>query len=176
METMQRTAWIAGLVLAAAPCLASGSDSPLTTAVVERRNAAAGFVGTLKFTVGRTARVCRDLLGEDDAWMRAIVDDWMTRNERWSQLAEVWTSAMLTAVLHEDGDAQAQAFHDGIRETIRTNAEAGVEALLGVDDAERMDACKRYAALVGSGALDITPQMEHHATLVELDASLSTAP
>jgi hypothetical protein len=173
---MQRTAWIVGLVLAAVTHVVNSGELPLTTAVVEQRNAAASFTGTLKFTVGRTARVCRDLLGKDDVWMRAIVDDWMSRNERWSQLAEVWTSAVLTAVLREDGATQAQTLRDEIREIIQANAEAGMEALLGVDDASRAAACERYAAAVGSGALDITPQMEHYAVLVELDAIVSASP
>ena len=144
-------------------------DSPqLTPQLLESRNAASGFAATLKFAVGRAARNCRDALGKDDAYMNAIVNDWLSRNGVYSGAAERWTSFVVSSIANQQGLAKGLAARDEIFATVRLDAQKEVDSLLGTTDADKAKACLNFPALVHSGKLDITPSAKLYPELSEL--------
>lgn len=146
----------------------AGTSSKLTPELMESRNAAAGFAGTMKFAVGRGARECRDVLGKDDSYMHAIVDDWLSRNGTYSHAAESWTSLILTSVANNVGPEKAREMGATIMRTIQTNAQTTVDGLLGTTAADQSTSCANFQGLVHSGKLDITPSAKLYPELQEL--------
>jgi hypothetical protein len=156
------------LTLAVAGQAYAGTSSKLTPQLMEARNAAAGFAGSLKFAVGRGARECRDALGKDDTYMKAIVDDWLSRNGAYSKAAESWVSLVLTTVANNSGPAKAQEMGAAIFNTVQSSAQATVDGLIGTSAEEHAIKCQTYPDLIHSGKLDITPSAKLYPELQEL--------
>jgi hypothetical protein len=157
------------MLLCVLPGAALAHDSPqLTQQLLESRNAAAGFAGTLKFAVGRAARTCRDVLGKDDAYMTAIVNDWLSRNGDYSGAAEKWTSFVVSSIANQQGLAKGLAARDEIFATVKVDAQKEVDSLLGTTDADKAKACLNFPAEIHAGKLDITPSAKLYPELHEL--------
>ena len=168
---MTKSALFALALLALAPVVPAQTASPAPTsshALMERRNAAAGFAGTVKFSVGRAARTCRDLLGKDDQYMRAIADEWTQRNSRYATAAERWTSMLLTAIAQAQGREAANKAYAQIMTIVQRDAEQSVQALLGTDPEVRKTRCEKLPAVISNGGLDITASAPLYQELQEL--------
>lgn len=150
-------------------CLASSSlISAQSSSLLEKRSEAAGFAGTLKFAIGRAARDCRDTLEKDDTYMRAIVNDWLSRNGRYSAAAELWVSVFVTAIARQEGREQGDKLMNHFMNEARTR---GIETsgwMIGVSKDEKKAKCQKYEAMVHSGVYDITPAMPQYKNLVDL--------
>jgi len=124
--------------------------------LIEKRNAASGFAGTLQFAVGRAAANCRDILGRDDQYMRSIVNDWLKRNAKFSEAAEKWTLMNLAAIAEARGEEAAQQAQDQIIGIVEQDALKIVEVMLGTDTDIKISRCEKLATIFSSGAYDIT--------------------
>jgi hypothetical protein len=157
------------VLLCVLPSASFAHDShQLTQQLLESRNAAAGFAGTLKFAVGRAARTCRDVLGKDDTYMYAIVNDWLSRNGVYSGAAERWTSFVVSSIANQQGLAKGLAARNEIFDTVKLDGQKEVDSLLGTTDAEKAKACLNFPAAVHAGKLDITPSAKLYPELHEL--------
>jgi len=173
-----RHARTATLVLAGAflSCGATLHAQEFTAQMLESRNAAAGFAGTLKFAIGRAARRCRTLLGKDEAWMRGVVDSWLERNGRFSEAAEMWSSLLATSVAKARGDAAGQEVARQIVDIISADAERLVISYLGETEDQQKQACTTYAQSIADGRFDIPPTAEMYPELLELVAMFEEDP
>ncbi len=159
-----------GTLLPAAQAQGASPASSSSQALMEQRNAAAGFAGTVKFAVGRAARTCGELLGKDEQYMRAIADDWTQRNSRYATAAERWTSMLLTAMAQAQGREAASRAYEQLMAAVQRDAAQSVAALLGSEPAVQKSRCEQLPAVIANGALDITPQAPLYAELQELAA------
>jgi hypothetical protein len=135
---------------------------------IETRNSAAGFAGTLKFFIGRTARDCKPYLNKDDDWMRGVVNNWMSRNGDYAEAAEVWTSAYLTYIANQKGMEEGLSTKKKILEIVTSNANAMTSDLLTGNDSERAQACTDFENRVMTGMYDITEELPQYKDLEDL--------
>jgi hypothetical protein len=149
---------------------------PFTQKQVDARNKASGFAGGVKFFVGRAARVCRDVLHKDDAYMKSIVDDWLSRNGKFSGAAEVWLSTIVSYVANRDGLEKGLALRDNFLAITKSNAETKIKSDLGVSEDDLTSSCQSYPNVVHAGKYDITEGSPEYVNLVELVRYINTRP
>jgi hypothetical protein len=161
------------LAAAAAAQVPPGQDA--AAQLVDNRNAAAGFVGTLKFAVGRGAKTCGEVLNKDDAFVHEIVDDWLSRNQKYSAASERWISLIVSSVANQKGMPQGLALKDQIMKSVAGNAQDAVDTLLGKTDAERAKSCPLFASKIHSGVWDVTPAARRYSDIEELATAMGDA-
>lgn len=148
----------------------------LSKEVLNRRNAAASYAGTVKFAVGRAARTCRDVLGKDDQYMRAIADEWTQRNLRYASSAERWLTVLVATINEGSGREAALEARDKLVGHIQNEGMKSAIRLVGTEPAMQKERCEKFPALVSSGSLDITEKAPLYKELQELAALFERPP
>jgi hypothetical protein len=134
----------------------------------ERRNAAAGFVGTLHFAVGRMAYECRAELGKPESWVQETAQAWRVRNDRYWRAHVNYMSKQLEAALAAGGESVRKRLSLAYAGTVRKEASAIVESWLRPGNGSKREACERYVKRLEEGAEDIHPGGPMSAELEDL--------
>jgi len=148
---------IQGMVIATILLLsgAATAQSPIRVES-ESRDAAAAFVGTENFLIGRIGRDCMSVLDRMET-PQQFVANWQRRNSKYYAASIQYMAKRLDEALAEGGTAKRDTVLAAYSANVQSNAEASASDWLGRGD--RKQACARAVAAIESGAMDITPRM-----------------
>ena len=151
---------VTSLGLASVAITAQGAE-PVTS---ESRDAAAAYVGTTNFTVGRIGRDCLALLGRPES-PQEFVQAWQGRNAKYYIAHQKYMLKRLDQALVEGGVPARDAVAIAYGSAVRREGDASAARWLQQDGKEK--GCSRAVQLVDSGAMDIGPKVP---IISELDA------
>jgi hypothetical protein len=146
------------LTVLVATLLLSGAamaQSPLRVES-ESRDAAAAFVGTENFMIGRIGRDCMPVLGRMET-PQQFVKAWQDRNTKYYVSSIRYMSKRLDEALAEGGAAKRDTVLNAYVTNVQSNGDAAARDWLS--RGERKQACERAVATIESGAADITPKI-----------------
>jgi hypothetical protein len=121
----------------------------------EPRNAAAAFVGTTNFVVGRMARECYQILNESESFVKAHARDWQLRNEKFYAASVAYMGKLLDEAEHKGGAAAKQSVLSAYTAAVRGDGTKTIEDWMKKGD--KLDVCRKHVALAQQGELDIKP-------------------
>lgn len=122
----------------------------------ESRDAAAAFVGTENFMIGRIGRDCMSVLGRMET-PQQFVETWQRRNSKYYAAAVNYMSKRLDEALAEGGAAKRDTVLAAYLTNIQSDGDASAKDWLARGDQKQ--ACKRAVTAIESGAVDITPKI-----------------
>jgi hypothetical protein len=134
---------------------AAMAQSPLRVES-ESRDAAAAFVSTQNFMIGRIGRDCMSALGRMET-PQQFVQMWQGRNTKYYVFGIKYIAKRLDEALAEGGTAKRDTVLAAYSTTIQRNGEASANDWLS--RGERKQACERAVAIIESGAFDITSKV-----------------
>lgn len=122
----------------------------------ESRDAAAAFVATQNFMIGRIGRECMPALGRTQT-PQQFVAAWQARNARYLAAHVNYMTRRLDEALAAGGAAQRDTVLASYATSVRRDGEGAADTWL--TRGERKQACARVVATIESGALDITSRV-----------------
>ena len=134
---------------------AAMAQSPLRVES-ESRDAAAAFVGTQNFMIGRIGRDCMPALGRTET-PQQFVQAWQGRNTKYYVSSTKYLAKRLDEALAEGGTTKRDTVLASYKTIIQSNGQAA--ASLWLERGEQKQACERAVAIIESGANDITPKV-----------------
>lgn len=146
------------LAILATTLLLSGAvmaQSPLRVES-ESRDAAAAFVGTENFMIGRIGRDCMQVLDRMET-PQQFVKAWQDRNTKYYVASIRYMSKRLDEALAEGGAAKRDTVLAVYATNVQRDGDAAAKDWLS--RGERKQACEHAVATIESGAADITPKM-----------------
>lgn len=133
--------------------LVAFADSSKTIAS-ESRDAAAAYIGTNNFIVGRMAVECFGLL-ERPQPPQEFAAQWQKRNAKFYAASVTYMGQRLKEVEQVSGRSVMDAVLAKYSASIRGDGAAAVADFF--KKGEKIDVCRRVIGLIDSGALDIRP-------------------
>jgi hypothetical protein len=130
----------------------------------ESRDAAAAFMGTTNFTIGRIASACLAVVGRTES-PQDYVSQWQRRNAKYWLAARKYMIKRLDEALESGGTAKRDAVLAEYSAAVRRDGEASAQSW--ITRGSREEACKRALSLIDAGGLDVSPRIP---ILSELDA------
>ncbi|MGC3962360.1 MAG: hypothetical protein QM803_03280 [Rhodocyclaceae bacterium] len=121
----------------------------------ESRDAAAAYVGTQNFVVGRMARDCFEILGRSDT-PKDFVAAWQSRNQNYYAASVIYMGARLTEVEKTGGEHELKKVATSFQYSVQSQGAATVADFF--KKGEKSEVCKRVIGLIENKAFDITPQ------------------
>jgi hypothetical protein len=146
------------LTVLVATLLLSGAamaQSPLRVES-ESRDAAAAFVGTRNFMIGRIGRDCMPVLGRMET-PQQFVQVWQGRNKKYYVSSIRYMSKRLDEALAEGSAAKRDTVLNAYVTNVQSNGDAAAKDWLS--RGEQKETCEHAVATIESGAADITPKM-----------------
>jgi hypothetical protein len=134
---------------------AAMAQSPLRVES-ESRDAAAAFIGTQNFMIGRIGRDCMSSLDRMET-PQQFVRAWQGRNTKYYVSSTKYMTKRLDEALAEGGTVKRDAVLATYSTIIQRNGEASAKVWLS--RGEQKQACERAVAIIESGAADITPKV-----------------
>jgi hypothetical protein len=128
----------------------------LSGAATESRDAAAAFVGTENFMIGRIGRDCMSVLDRMET-PQQFVQAWQERNAKYYVSSIQYMKQRLDEALAEGGTAKRDTVLTAYMTNVQRNGDAAAKEWLS--RGERKQACERAVAAIESRAADITPRM-----------------
>jgi len=122
----------------------------------ESRDAAAAFVGTENFMIGRIGRDCMAVLGRMET-PQQFVQAWQGRNSKYYVSSITYMAKRLDEALAEGGTSKRDTVLSAYVTAIQKDGAAAANDWLS--QGERKQACERAVATIESGAADITPKI-----------------
>ena len=122
----------------------------------ESRDAAAAFVGTENFMIGRIGRDCMSVLGRMET-PQQFVQAWQKRNSKYYVSSIQYMNKRLDEALAEGGTAKRDIVLNAYMTNVQRNGDAAAKDWLS--RGEPKQACERAVATIESGAADITPKV-----------------
>jgi hypothetical protein len=122
----------------------------------ESRDAAAAFVGTENFMIGRIGRDCMSVLGRMET-PQQFVETWQRRNSKYYVASIRYMGKRLDEALAEGGTAKRDTVLAAYTANIQSSGDASAKNWLSRGD--RKQACERAVTVIESGANDITPKL-----------------
>ena len=130
----------------------------------ESRDAAAAYIGTQNFMIGRIGRECMAILGRVQS-PQQFVQAWQTRNAKYYLAHTKYMVKRLNEALLEGGTAKRDTVLANYSTSVRHEGEGAANDWLS--RGERKQTCERVVASIESGAADITSRVP---IFEELDA------
>lgn len=140
------------LLLAAFAATTAGAQ-PASVATPSR-DAALTYVGSGNFIVGRLARECLALVGRADT-PQEVVARWQDRNGPYVDASAKYMEKRLAEAAASGGQAARDALQQSMRNAV---IGTGEEAVRGLLQGRREEACMRAISLLDAGGLDISPK------------------
>ena len=157
--------WIA-ISLGLLQCGAAHAQSPLRIEN-ESRDAAAAFIGTHNFMIGRIGRDCMPVLGRMET-PQQFVQAWQQRNAKYYASAIRYMKQRLDEALAEGGTARRDAILAVYTSKVQSNGDAAAKDWLARGAPKQ--ACEQAVATIESGAADITSRIRMFDELEALTA------
>jgi hypothetical protein len=137
-----------GTMFLAQSAVQADSSAPFAT---ESRDASAAYVGTANFIVGRMARECLEIIGRKET-PQEYVSLWQKRNSKYYAASATYMTMRLKEAERTGGKELMNKVLAAYTGAVRGDGEAAVRATLS--KGEKSEACKRWTAIVDSGAFD----------------------
>jgi hypothetical protein len=134
------------------PALAQ-SDQPVAT---ESRDAAAAYIGTNNYMVGRVGRECLALLGRPES-PEEFVQSWQRRNAKYFIALQKYMIKRLDRALAEGGTGARDAVASAYGSAVRREGEAIAERWY--QQGGKQNGCAKALQLIDTGAMDIGPKV-----------------
>ena len=151
--------------LSAASALASPEFTEATI-YTEPHNAAAAYLGTLHFMVGRMGRDCVGPLSGAESFPQDLVARWEGRNVEYYRASKVYLGNLFPYYERTRGkDFGTAAMNEYLR-SVQGQGAATAEGMLAAPD--RKAACAAFVARVGAGDYDIKESRPYFKELTEL--------
>ncbi len=152
------------LLAAAALCTVIGAahaqaDDPVAR---ESRDAAAAFMGTVNFVVGRLGLECLAELGRPET-PKDFTLAWRQRNAEYYAATTAYMTYRLEAAQASGGDQQRETVLREYVTTVRRNGEASVVEWFRTGT--RKASCQRAIAAIDAGAMDVSAKAPIHGEL-----------
>ena len=119
----------------------------------ESRDAAAGYIGTMNYIVGKIGQECLALLGRSET-PQQFVAAWQQRNLKYVLPLAKYMKLRIAEAYAEGGAEKRDALVREVASAANANGSTTVRSWLETSD--RSAACKRVVAMVESGEMDIT--------------------
>jgi hypothetical protein len=132
----------------------------------EPRDAAAAYLSTTNFIIGRTARECFDVLKEPESFVREHVRKWQLRNHKYYAASVAYMTLRLNDAEARGGAKARDAVYAAYTTAVRREGELAVADLFKQGTKE--EACRTHVALVKQGELDVRPDRSFYAELSKL--------
>jgi hypothetical protein len=132
----------------------------------EPRDAAAAYLGTTNFVIGRVARDCLEVLKEPESFVQAHVKSWQLRNQNFYAATTAYMTLRLKDAEARGGVKARDAVYRAYTNAVRGDGELTVEDLFKRGTKE--EACRRHVALVKAGELDVRPDRPFYLELTKL--------
>lgn len=143
----------AAVLLSALIACAASAQQP--SAITPERDAAAVYVSTGNYIVGRLARECLGMIGRNET-PEQFVADWRRRNARFVGASAKYMELRMEDAAARGGPEQREALLRELRKAVQGGGEAEVRSLLQASRTH--EACMRAVTLLDAGALDISPK------------------
>ncbi len=147
--------------------LPTPNQADQTSVESESRDAAAAFVGTLNFMIGRIGRDCMSTLERTQS-PQEFVQAWQARNARYYDAHAKYIVERFDEALSDGGTAKRDTVIEQYFTAIKQKGELSAREWLSRGEGKQ--ACERAVALIESGAADITsdaPMFDELEALVE---------
>jgi hypothetical protein len=168
-----RRALACALLLAGSPAFAAPDPQLL---LAGSRNAAASYVATVNFIVGRMARECREVLGKPATWVRQPAEAWRKRNRKYWDAQLEYMSRQFGEAFEQGGIAAQERLMKAYDDAVRTQATAATARWLVADKAARRAGCERFFQALDAGRLDIGRGMGKYEDLEALVRDFPVTP
>lgn len=146
-----RPTLVLGALVLASPLTVAQEVEPASS---ESRDAAAAFIGSMQFSVGRFGRDCLASLGRKET-PQVFVESWLQRNGQYTNAAGKYIQARL-----DEAEKKGESAKNSVIQSlaaVRSNAEKGVNSLFEKNGKEAV--CARMVPLIERGAYDISPRV-----------------
>lgn len=154
------------LALSAAATLATlSAHAQDGGAASESRDAAAGFMGTTNFSIGRIASECLAVVGRPES-PQDYVAVWQRRNATYWLAARKYMIKRLDEALASGGAAKRDSVLAAYAAAVRREGEASAQSW--ITRGSREEACMRAISLIDAGGLDVTRRVPIHDELEAL--------
>lgn len=143
-------------------CLLTGCASTTTNnnevswADIERHNQAAKLILTTDSFIGHTARKCKNLLNEKDAFMQGILKSWNQKNANHVAAAKNWTIDYASDVSLEKGRGVGIMYIGEIMSDVDISGAIASGKLLSMGANENAIICHGFRSVVESGKYDLS--------------------
>ncbi|MFC5498579.1 hypothetical protein ACFPOE_13615 [Caenimonas terrae] len=145
------------LALSAAATLATFSARAQEGAMQsESRDAAAAYMGTANFLVGRIASECLVVVGRPES-PQDYAAIWQSRNARYWIAARKYMVKRLDAALASGGTAKRDSVLAEYAAAIRRDGEASAQSW--ITRGSREEACMQAITVIDAGGLDVTQRV-----------------
>ena len=131
----------------------------------ESRDAAAAFMGTTNFMIGRISNACLSVVGRSES-PQDYVALWQQRNAKYWLASRKYMVSRLDEALASGGAAKRDAVLAQYSAAVRRDGEASAQSW--ITRGTREEACKRAISLFDTGGLDVTPNVPIHSELEAL--------
>jgi hypothetical protein len=125
--------------------------SPFT----EGRNAAAAFIGTQNFMIGRMSRECQPVLEKPEAWVKEPVTAWQSRNSRYWRANLNYMTKQLDAALAKGGASVRDRVVAAYSSAVHKDGAGAVDDWFNKSKGSRQEACERFFSFLTEGKFDI---------------------
>lgn len=136
----------------------------------ESRDAAAAYMGTMNFVVGRMAMECFDLLTRADT-PKGFVDQWQKRNNPFYDAATFYMNERLAEAEKLNGREARNKLAAEYDIAVRRNGSVTVEGFFR--QGEKFEVCRRVISLIEVGTFDVSTKTPLYSELEALVKEMS---
>ena len=160
----------AGLVVLALSAGSTLASAEFTEATIytEPHNAAAAFISTLHFMVGRMGRDCAGPLSKAESFPKEVVAGWDGRNGEYYEASTLYAGNVMSYYERTRGKDFAAAAMNEFSSSVQGQGAAVAQDMLSVPD--KRAACTTFLARLDAGGFDITASRPFFKELTELVA------
>ena len=135
---------------------------------IETRNAAVGYVSTVRMFIEATALQCQPKLGKDKKWVKKQVDIWEKNNSQYLDAAKRWIRRYYRGIQHYNKKAGEELMKKNYFTTLN-NAQYMIETtLLKSGGNTLVENCKIFIKYLNNGTYDITRKIKMYDELENL--------
>ena len=135
---------------------------------IETRNAAAGYVSTVRMFIEGTAKHCQTKLGQDKQWINNQIKLWEKKNNKYLMAAKKWLQVYNMSILNYNQEAGEALLKKNYFTTVH-NAEEMVEQTLYYNGEKNViENCKTFINNLNNKVYDISKKNKMYDELENL--------
>lgn len=135
---------------------------------IETRNAAVGYVSSLRMFIEVAAQHCQTKLGKDEQWVKKQISIWEKNNSQYLNAAKKWIRYYYRSIQNYNKEAGEKLMKKNYLTTVKSAEYSASTALYNSSKKTLVENCKIYIEHLHKGAYDITKKNKMYDELENL--------
>jgi len=135
---------------------------------IETRNAAVGYVSTVRMFIEATALQCQPKLGKDKQWVKKQIDIWEKNNSQYLNAAKKWIRLYYRSIQNYNKEAAKKLMKKNYLTTVKSAEYMGTTVLTKGGGKNLVENCKVFIKYLHNGSYDITKKIKMYDELENL--------